>query len=311
MSPPSSHGHGRGRRQWGAPELRVIDLENGSTDDGADRTPRVLVVGDDDVFAKVAVGVLQAAREEFIVERVERLGAAQDRLAGEGIDLVLADLDLPDSQGPRTVRSLKRVAPDVPLIAVSALDDAQVALEAVRHGADEYLVKGTFSMDALVCLARVVLERHRRLVEEQGKGYLDPLSGLGSLAALQVVGRHLLRVGSRTGLGLAVVFLQVEPAPRGRWADREALLSWVSEVLQLSFRRSDLVCRIGRQELAMVLVSNGLRVDGAVRRLEQAVVAGDAGGCVRLGFAAYDHEHPAAFDDLLGRARGRAHPVVA
>lgn len=306
--PPRS----RGTRPTAA-RLRVIDLASERSSlrpTPGDRKVRVLLVDDDDLFASLVSSLLEEA-EDFEVDTVPRLSTALARLVRDRIDLVLANLNLPDSEGASTVRFLKRAAPDVPLIAISHRDNVQVALEAIREGADEYVVKGTFSVTSLVWLVRLVLEHHRRLLEERGTGYVDPLSGLGSLAALEVVGRHLLRVADRTGLNLGLVFLKVKAAPRGRWADWQALLEWVSDLLQRTLRRCDLVSRVGRYELAVLLISEEGHAAPAVTRIEEAIVAGGAGAYVRVGLAVYEREHPAAFDELLDRARAGAHRVLA
>ena len=76
--------------------------------------------------------------------------------------LILTDLDLPDSDGPATVRHLQRAAPGVPLIVLSGNGDLDVALECIREGADEFLVKGSPGFQALGRLLRLALERRHR-----------------------------------------------------------------------------------------------------------------------------------------------------
>src|SRR5262249_24457767 len=68
---------------------------------------------------------------------------------------------LPDAQGLDTVRSLRAVYGEVPLVVLTGLHDEQVGLEAVREGAQDYLVKGDLSGRALVRAMRYALERQR------------------------------------------------------------------------------------------------------------------------------------------------------
>ena len=58
------------------------------------------------------------------------------------MDVVLLDLGLPDSQGLETFVRARRGAPNEPIVVISGLDDERLALEAVRSGAQDYLVKG-------------------------------------------------------------------------------------------------------------------------------------------------------------------------
>ena len=291
---------------------RVIDLGGAEPDRGGhdDGKIRVLIVEDDPLFNDLVSSILSEAPEDFEVVSVSRVSSALARLVRNGIGLIVTDLNLPDSWGPATVRLLRRAAPDVPVIVLSGVDDVQVALEAVTEGADEYVVKGRFSVDSLVWLVRLVLERHRRLVAVPTSPAAGRLAAFETLPALQVVGRHLIHVAERTGLHLGVVVLLIEPAPQGEWADWERLLIWVCDLLERTMRRCDVLSRTGRTELSVVLVSDG-PLAGAVDRLRNAIAEGGAAAYVKIGFAAYDSDRASTLDDLLTEARRDAHPVHA
>jgi len=300
------HSPGRGRRE--IPSPRVIDLAAETAPE--DRTPvvRVLLVENDPLFANLVVSILHEAAPEFEVQFVPRLSTALARIARDEITLILADLQLPDSSGPTTVRFLRGAAPAVPIIVLSGIDDVDVALESVREGADEYVVKGRFSVESLVWLVRLVLERHRRFIAGP-RGPHGTTNLFASLPALQVIGRHLVRVADRTGLHLGVVYLGVDAAPRGPWADWERLVMWVCDVMHRTLRRCDLISRLARGEMAVLLVSEG-PLAGGIERLKQAISEGGAGTYVRIGFSEYDPEQSVSLDELLEIARRDAHPVL-
>src|SRR6266550_4200951 len=308
MGTDSDASPGGGRQ--GPLSRRVIDLDRGGPHDpGADDGKiRVLIVEDDPLFTNLVTGILSEAPEDFEVVSVSRLSSALARLVRDGIGLVVTDLNLPDSSGAATVRFLRRAAPDIPIIVLSGVDDVQVALEAIREGADEYVVKGRFSVDSLVWLVRLVLERHRRLTAVLLRDPAGHLAGFESLPALEVVGRHLIHVAERTGLHLGVVVLSVEAAPRGEWADWERLLIWTCDLLRRTLRRCDVLSRTARTELAVVLVSDG-PLAPAVDRLRAAIAEGGAAPHVKVGFAAHDSDQAQTLDDLLSSARRDAHPV--
>ncbi len=310
MGTDSDASPGGGRQ--GPLSRRVIDLDRGGPHDpGADDGKiRVLIVEDDPLFTNLVTGILSEAPEDFEVVSVSRLSSALARLVRDGIGLVVTDLNLPDSSGAATVRFLRRAAPDIPIIVLSGVDDVQVALEAIREGADEYVVKGRFSVDSLVWLVRLVLERHRRLTAVLLRDPAGHLAGFESLPALEVVGRHLIHVAERTGLHLGVVVLSVEAAPRGEWADWERLLIWTCDLLRRTLRRCDVLSRTARTELAVVLVSDG-PLAPAVDRLRAAIAEGGAAPHVKVGFAAHDSDQAQTLDDLLSSARRDAHPVHA
>lgn len=306
----AEHAPGRGRRE--APSPRVIDLASETAipeGPGTSSPVRVLLIEDDPRFANLVVSLLQEASPGFRVEFVPRLSAALARIARDHIALILTDLHLPDSSGPMTVRYLRNAAPFVPIIVLSGVDDVDVALEAVREGADEYVVKGRFSVESLVWLVRLVLERHRRFVSDPVGGDGDSVN-LAGLPALQVIARHLVRVADRTGLHLGVIYLGVDAAPRAPWADRDRLVVRVCDVMRGTLRRCDLISRVGRGELAVLLVSDG-PLAGGVERLKRAVAEAGTGSHVRIGSSAYEPEQVATLDELLDCARRSAQPVLS
>jgi signal transduction histidine kinase len=80
--------------------------------------------------------------ESFDVTHVERMADAVARLATDCFDAILLDLSLPDSRGVDTVSRINAVAPHVPIVVMTGLDDKNTAMEAVRVGAQDFLIKG-------------------------------------------------------------------------------------------------------------------------------------------------------------------------
>jgi phosphoserine phosphatase RsbU/P len=93
------------------------------------------------------------------LEQVDRLATALERLANEGIDVVLLDLSLPDSYGFDTFVRLIRAAPRTPIVVLSGLDDEAMAIRAVREGAQDYLVKGQVDGKILTRSIHYAVER--------------------------------------------------------------------------------------------------------------------------------------------------------
>ena len=97
----------------------------------------------------------------FQIESVPRLSEALSRLKNEGVDLVLLDLGLPDSQGLDTFRKLREAAPHIAVIILTGNDDQEMAVAAVREGAQDYLVKGQTGGNLLTRAVRYAVERKR------------------------------------------------------------------------------------------------------------------------------------------------------
>src|SRR6266545_4336677 len=101
----------------------------------------------------------------FELTHVERLDEALAALGDGGVDVVLLDLHLPDSQGLDTLAELKREQPGVPVVVLTGLDDEQLAVRAVQAGAQDYLPKGVVDGALLARLIRHAVERHQIGVE--------------------------------------------------------------------------------------------------------------------------------------------------
>ncbi|MBM4453914.1 MAG: response regulator, partial [Chloroflexi bacterium] len=89
---------------------------------------------------KEMLGEVPDAR--FHLDIATRLSAGLESLAQKEPDVILLDLGLPDSQGLETLASVSARAPTTPTVVFTGLDDETTALEAVRRGAQDYLVKG-------------------------------------------------------------------------------------------------------------------------------------------------------------------------
>lgn len=129
-------------------------------------TTKVLLIEDDPDDALVLREML--AQEEdtrFDLECTDRLQAGLERLAERGADVLLLDLSLPDSLGLETVHKVHAQASDVPIVVLTGLDDEALAINAVREGAQDYLIKGKVDSNLLVRSIRYAIERHRLLTK--------------------------------------------------------------------------------------------------------------------------------------------------
>jgi PAS domain S-box-containing protein len=103
----------------------------------------------------------EAEGDSILVEDVGRLQAGLVRLLQGGIDVVLLDLSLPDSQGLETLAAVRARTPRLPVVVLTGFDDEETAVKAVREGAQDYLVKGRFDGSLLARAVRYGIERKR------------------------------------------------------------------------------------------------------------------------------------------------------
>jgi signal transduction histidine kinase len=103
----------------------------------------------------------------FVLTHILRMTEAVARLEKGGVDIVLLDMGLPDGHGLDTVRRAQAAAPHVPVIVLTGLDDEALAAQAMKEGAQDYLIKGQIESRALPRALRHAIERHRMQEETE------------------------------------------------------------------------------------------------------------------------------------------------
>jgi two-component system sensor histidine kinase UhpB len=123
---------------------------------------RVLLVEDSPVDALfVRESLTGTTNPEYQLECTDLLSSGLRRLAQGGVDALLLDLGLTDSDGLATFRQSQAVAPELPIVVLSGDANEEVAVEAVQAGAQDYLVKGRFDQQLLTRSLRYAIERKR------------------------------------------------------------------------------------------------------------------------------------------------------
>lgn len=112
----------------------------------------------------------------FTFHRVERLSEGLERMASGTVGVVLLDLSLPDSHGLDTVARAQAQSPRVPIVVMTGLDDEETGIEAVKMGAQDFLVKGQLDGNLLVRSLRYAVERKR--AEEQVRRHQEHITAL-------------------------------------------------------------------------------------------------------------------------------------
>lgn len=109
----------------------------------------VLLIEDNKVDARAVHRILEGETPVgFDVTTVSSLDAGTDR--ADRANVVILDLGLPDSHGLETLERFREHAPEIPVVILTGLEDQSVALEALRGGADDYLVKDQLSPFPLI-----------------------------------------------------------------------------------------------------------------------------------------------------------------
>ncbi|MEK6697863.1 MAG: GAF domain-containing protein [Nitrospirota bacterium] len=151
---------------------------------------RILIVEDLENDALLSVRTLERGGYEVVFERVQTADAMADALAKRRWDIVLADYTMPHFSGAEALLLVNERHPGLPFIFVSGTIGEDVAVEAMKEGADDYILKG--NLKRLVpaverALREAEAKRERRRMEEQLEASRQTLAALNNilLASLQ------------------------------------------------------------------------------------------------------------------------------
>jgi signal transduction histidine kinase len=134
------------------------------------RPASILVVDDDDGLLILMAETLRA--EGYEVTTTTSAHAAGEAIARHRPDLMILDLKLPDGHGPALVTRLQRGETRVPFVVVTGQGDEKIAVEVMKQGALDYLIKDTRLLDLLPAVIKRVLAamaQEQALIEAQAE----------------------------------------------------------------------------------------------------------------------------------------------
>ena len=277
---------------------------------------RVLLVEDNPGDARlVRESLSEGLPGQFMVEVADSLMQAQEtlRAAADEVDVVLLDLSLPDSQGLETYRAVHTLAPAIPILVLSGLNDESIAMKAVNEGAQDFLSKARVDGELLPRAIRYAMERHRLLEQVRQLAIADELTGLLNRRGFIMLAEHQRSLAQRKGTSLSLVFVDIDRFKLindqfGHEAGDQTLRELAGLLLR-TFRRSDVVARLGGDEFVVLMAdldSDGLRI--VLDRVRKNIAAFNLeyrfawSLAISLGVVVYDAAHPSTLEALMASA---------
>jgi signal transduction histidine kinase/DNA-binding response OmpR family regulator len=124
------------------------------------RNIHLLLVEDNPADAKlIEIMLREADSRAYKLHNVTTFRDGMEYVAKNRVDVLLLDLSLPDSFGIETVKNANEIAPKVPIIVLTGRDDEDFALEVVKAGAQDYLIKGSIESSLLSRAIRYAMQR--------------------------------------------------------------------------------------------------------------------------------------------------------
>ncbi len=230
------------------------------SDDGATplRPPRRLLLLEDDEFDALITSRLLSASAvvEFQVCRARTLAEALGLLKTDAFDIALVDMNVPDSHGLETVREIVGRDGGLPTIVLTGDESAEVAVDALQIGAQDYLPKAHADARTLQRIIEFAIQRKGKEKELTSRAYSDALTGLANRALLN---DRWIRSRARSGrsggkVGVLVADIDSFKAVNDRFGHDggDAVLRHFAQMLAGSVRKSDVVARLGGDEFVVV-----------------------------------------------------------
>ena len=281
---------------------------------GTDKTIRVLLVEDEPdhalLFRKMLTSAVGSAMH---VMHVSSLKEASESVTVDPPEVVLLDLMLPDSQGFDTFGRLHGQSPDVPIIVLSGMKDEELALEAVRLGAQDYLVKGQFEGGLLSRAIRYAIERNRMRQELRSLSLVDELTGLYNRRGFSVLAEQQLKIARRTRRGFLIFFIDMDGLKQINdthgHAEGDRAIAQAAAIIREAFRDSDIIARLAGDEFAVLAVEADT---GSAQRpvLEVQDLLKEANSrkehpyeiSLSLGVSRATHDTPLSIEELVHQA---------
>jgi diguanylate cyclase (GGDEF)-like protein len=198
----------------------------------------------------------------YKLSRAGTLGMAIQVCHNNRVDLILLDLNLPDSTGLQTLENLDGLFPQVPIIVLTGLNDAELTMQSVQHGAQDYVTKEECTSQLLTRAIYYAIERKR--IEAKLKHFAshDFLTGLPNRALfydrlILATKRTIRRNTGGLNWKVAVMIMDLDNFKKINdtlgHENGDKVLQQLAPRLRASLRQSDTVARLGGDEFAFVL----------------------------------------------------------
>jgi len=121
----------------------------------------ILLIEDTPSDAELVKRLLRNNSIQSSIIWAQSLSESNEKIKENSFDLILTDLGLPDSDGPKTVELLREINDSVPIIALTGRSDENVGLAAIRAGANDFIPKNTLSKPVISRAISYTFERYR------------------------------------------------------------------------------------------------------------------------------------------------------
>lgn len=171
--------------------------------------------------------------------------------------IILLDLNLPDGSGINNIKTIREINSNIPIVIVTSVQDEKIAMDALRHGAQECLVKEQGNGDLVKRIIQSSIFRKKVEIELAKKAYYDDLTSLPNRLFFENAALNMIRHAKRWNRRDALMFIDLNKFKiindtHGHEAGN-IVLKEIAERLRHTLRDSDLIARYAGDEFVVYM----------------------------------------------------------
>ncbi|NET01147.1 MAG: GGDEF domain-containing response regulator [Sphaerospermopsis sp. SIO1G1] len=221
---------------------------------------RILVVEDNPDDAELIALQLEAADYQIIYQQVYTYQAMANAIESEKWDVIIADYSMPSFSAFAALDMVKKINLDVPFIVISGAIGEEIAVQLMKNGAHDYLLKDNLIrlvpvIEREIREAKIRCERQQALDRIELLAFYDQLTQLPNrYAFLETLQKYIDH-----NQKFAVFFLEVEQYRQIKYGfghtKSEQLITHIAKRLEFNLRPGDFLARVGKDEFAMIVTN--------------------------------------------------------
>ena len=254
-----------------------------STQHDSKTTLSVLYVEDDAADVALLQSVLSRDKmTDYSVTVVGSVNAAETQVSsnsktGERFDVILLDLSLPDAQDLQAIERLHLHCLNAPIIVITGNSDQTLAINALNRGAQDYLVKGSYTLETLSRTIKYAVERSQHQQALHDLAHTDALTQLPNRLNFSNYLDIVLARARRQQIFVSVLFIDLDKFKlindvHGHQAG-DRFLQEVAARLQRKLRSSDYIARLGGDEFVVVIEHSQHWLNGVITVLDSLIAS--------------------------------------
>ena len=278
---------------------------------------KILLVEDDEFDRMSVMSALKRSGKDVKITHVYDATSGLSAISKGTYDCVLLDYQLPDING---IEFLDLLEKEVPVIMLTDIDDENLSINYVKHGAQDYLVKEEVNGRSLLRAVRYAIERQRLTSAIRELSLIDYMTGLYNRRGFMLFAKQQILLANRKKKKTCVFYCDIDGLKYINDTyghdQGDRLITSTAKIIKDSFRASDIVARIGGDEFAILAfeatidssenimqhINKNLKIynESKINKFEISL---------SIGISQYDPDLPDTIEELLIQADKRMYEV--